>query len=112
MSQMSRSTALSRCPSCEEPLESGDLYCGACGYDLSVVPAPPADPPTLTMNGAVPRPDAEAASVDWPAAPAAGGPQTHAPVHLPTDIPGTDSGGSDLPLARGVRFDRPAEPDD
>ncbi|MFC3577627.1 PP2C family serine/threonine-protein phosphatase [Streptomyces yaanensis] len=116
MSQMPQPTALSRCPSCEEPLESGDRFCGACGYDLSVVPAPPPDTPTLTMNGAVPQPPSEVASVDWPAAPTPGGPGTHAPVHLPTDLQGTDSGGSELPAAsegsRGVRFDRPAEPDD
>ncbi|MGW1141481.1 zinc ribbon domain-containing protein, partial [Streptomyces zhihengii] len=23
------------CPGCEEPVESGDRFCGACGYDLS-----------------------------------------------------------------------------
>ncbi|POX44644.1 protein phosphatase 2C domain-containing protein [Streptomyces sp. Ru72] len=115
MSQMPRSTALSRCPSCEEPLESGDLYCGACGYDLSVVPAPPSDPPTLTMNGTVPRPSSQAPPVDWPAAPPAGGPRTPAPVHLPADLPGTDVGGAEppgTPAGKGVRFDRPAEPDD
>lgn len=129
MSQMSRPTALSRCPSCEEPLEPGDRYCGACGYDLSLVPDPPPDPPAPTVNSAVPRPDAQAAPVDWPAAPAAGGPQAHAPVHLPTDIAGpdcggpdcngTDCGGSEPPTAPTVRgvppgagFDRPAEPAD
>ncbi|MGW5605352.1 protein phosphatase 2C domain-containing protein [Streptomyces sp. NPDC003753] len=115
MSQMPRSTALSRCPSCEEPLESGDLYCGACGYDLSVVPAPPSDPPTLTMNGTVPRASSEAPPVDWPTAPPTGGPQAPAPVHLPTDLPGTDLGGAEPPgtsAGRGVRFDRPVEPDD
>ncbi|MGV9564305.1 PP2C family serine/threonine-protein phosphatase [Streptomyces sp. NPDC003480] len=119
MSQMPQPTALSRCPSCEEPLESGDRYCGACGYDLSVVPAPPPDTPTLTMNGTVPRPAPEAGAVDWPAAPAAAGAEAHAPVHLPTDLAGTDSGGSHLPAAapaqgasRSVRFDRPSEPDD
>ncbi|MEU6093492.1 PP2C family serine/threonine-protein phosphatase [Streptomyces sp. NPDC047079] len=119
MSQMPQPTALSRCPSCEEPLESGDRYCGACGYDLSAVPAPPSDTPTLTMNGMVPRPASESAPVDWPAASPPGGPDTHAPVHLPTDLPGTDSGGSHLPAAapaqsasKGVRFDRPSEPDD
>ncbi|MGI5139972.1 protein phosphatase 2C domain-containing protein [Streptomyces sp. CA-106110] len=119
MSQMPQPTALSRCPSCEEPLESGDRYCGACGYDLSVVPAPPADTPTLTMNSTAPHPRSEADSVDWPAAPPSGGPGVPAPVHLPTDIQGTDSGGSQLPAAstakdvsRGVRFDRPSEPDD
>ncbi|MCF1508926.1 PP2C family serine/threonine-protein phosphatase [Streptomyces glomeratus] len=119
MSQMPQPTALSRCPSCEEPLESGDRYCGACGYDLSVVPAPPSDTPTLTMNGMVPHPASEAVPVDWPAAPPPGGPDAPAPVHLPTDLPGTDSGGEHLPAAapaeggsRGVQFDRPSEPDD
>ncbi|MER6124904.1 PP2C family serine/threonine-protein phosphatase [Streptomyces sp. NPDC001795] len=120
MSQMPQPTALSRCPSCEEPLESGDRFCGACGYDLSVVPAPPSDTPTLTMNGAAPNlPPEAAASVDWPAAPAPGGPHTPAAVHLPTDIHGTDSGGSALPTtpavpgaSKGVRFDRPSEQDD
>ncbi|MGW2934071.1 protein phosphatase 2C domain-containing protein [Streptomyces sp. NPDC001156] len=119
MSQMPQPTALSRCPSCEEPLESGDRYCGACGYDLSVVPAPPPDTPTLTMNSTAPHPRSEADSVDWPAAPPSGGPGVPAPVHLPTDIQGTDSGGSQLPavstakdVSKGVRFDRPSEPDD
>ncbi|NKQ26292.1 zinc ribbon domain-containing protein, partial [Streptomyces galbus] len=50
MSQMPRQAALSKCPSCAEPLESGDRFCGACGYDLSAVPPPPPDHPTLAMN--------------------------------------------------------------
>ena len=106
MAQTPRLPALSRCPSCEEPLESGDRYCGACGYDLSAVPPPPADTPTLTMNGT--RPDA---GVDWPAPSTP--PDTavpSGPVHLPADVRGMDSGGATLPT--GVRFDRPAEPDD
>ncbi|MET8785977.1 PP2C family serine/threonine-protein phosphatase [Streptomyces sp. NPDC004589] len=119
MSQMPQSTALSRCPSCEEPLESGDRFCGACGYDLSVVPAPPPDTPTLTMNGMAPHPRSETAPVDWPTAPEAGGANTPAAVHLPSDIQGTDSGGSQLPttapakdVSKGVRFDRPSDADD
>ncbi|MFF7183958.1 PP2C family serine/threonine-protein phosphatase [Streptomyces sp. NPDC008222] len=119
MSQMPQPKALSRCPSCEEPLESGDRYCGACGYDLSVVPAPPSDTPTLTMNGRVPRPASAAAPVDWPSAPTAGGPEAPASVHLPTDLAGTDSADSHLPApapaqgaSRGVRLDRASEPDD
>ncbi|MGW7045967.1 PP2C family serine/threonine-protein phosphatase [Streptomyces avermitilis] len=119
MSQMPQPTALSRCPSCAEPLESGDRFCGACGYDLSAVPAPPQDTPTLTMNGATPRPPSEVASVDWPLAPEVDGSHAPAAVHLPTDLPGTDSGGSELPAGKpamsgstGVRFDRPDEPDD
>jgi serine/threonine protein phosphatase PrpC len=125
MSQMPQPTALSRCPSCEEPLEAGDRFCGACGFDLSAVPAPPADNPTITMNGTPPRPPA-APSVDWPVAPEVDTSDTPAPTHLSTDLHGTDSGGSELPHAvgasgperepgaepAGVRFDRPAEPDE
>ncbi|MGQ4389488.1 protein phosphatase 2C domain-containing protein [Streptomyces sp. SAS_270] len=126
MSQMPQPTALSRCPSCEEPLEAGDRFCGACGFDLSAVPAPPADSPTITMNGTAPRPPSAAPSVDWPVAPEVDSSDTPAPVHLPTDLRGTESGGSELPHAvgasgagqepvagpSGVRFDRPAEPDE
>ncbi|MEU9980250.1 PP2C family serine/threonine-protein phosphatase [Streptomyces sp. NPDC050856] len=56
---MSQMHQLSACPSCEEPLESGDLFCGACGYDLSVVPAPPEErpaPPAGSPPGGVARP--------------------------------------------------------
>ncbi|NEA50691.1 zinc ribbon domain-containing protein, partial [Streptomyces sp. SID10815] len=57
MSQMPQQAALSNCPSCAEPLESDDRFCGACGYDLSAAAAPSPDTPTLTMGrGAVPRP--------------------------------------------------------
>lgn len=93
---------MSTCPSCEEPLESGDRFCGACGYDLSAVPAPPDDLPTVTLStdGAAP---AQTPAVDWPSAPELDSSDTPAPVHLPTDLPGTDSGGSELPSA--VRFD-------
>ncbi|MEV6764135.1 PP2C family serine/threonine-protein phosphatase [Streptomyces sp. NPDC051105] len=128
MSQMPQQAAPAKCPSCAEPLESGDLFCGACGYDLSAVPAEPQDHPTLTMG---------ASGVDWPPPePDSSGPPS-AP-HLPTDLPGTDSGGKPLPgspphgspgspphgspvsppqgppvsPASGVRFDRPPEPDD
>ncbi|MEV5879319.1 protein phosphatase 2C domain-containing protein [Streptomyces sp. NPDC052101] len=138
MSQMPQQAALAKCPSCAEPVESGDLFCGACGYDLSVVPAPPQDHPTLTMTGSAgegpkgpawpaPEPDSAAAPPE---------------VHLPADLPGTDSGGAPLaghetggggesgapgssphghepgagepqrPAGSGVRFDRPAEPEE
>ncbi len=80
---------LSACPSCEEPLESGDLFCGACGYDLSAVPARPAGSP----NGSAPAADRPA---EWPAAPGTDSSDTPAPTHLPTDLPGTDSGGTEL----------------
>ncbi|MFE7105564.1 protein phosphatase 2C domain-containing protein [Streptomyces sp. NPDC057575] len=48
--QKPQETALSKCPGCEEPLEPGDLFCGACGYDLSVVPAVAQDHPTVAMT--------------------------------------------------------------
>ncbi|MCX4914763.1 PP2C family serine/threonine-protein phosphatase [Streptomyces sp. NBC_00687] len=132
MSQMPQPTALSRCPSCEEPLEAGDRFCGACGYDLSTAPAPPQDHPTIAINGAAAGapaaapaapaapPPPPAPSVDWPVAPEADTSDVPAPVHHAADIRGTDSGGSELPHPEhphgdhpsGVRFDRPPEPDE
>ncbi|MGW1166931.1 protein phosphatase 2C domain-containing protein [Streptomyces sp. NPDC002550] len=122
MSQMPQQAALPKCPSCAEPVEPGDLFCGACGYDLSVVPAPPQDHPTLTMTGS------PGDGVDWPAPEPDGSNSPQAP-HLPADLPGTDSGGAPLPehgagpdphghgsgpqpAGSGVRFDRPAELDE
>ncbi|MFI6723489.1 protein phosphatase 2C domain-containing protein [Streptomyces sp. R-74717] len=66
MSQKPQETALSKCPGCEEPLEPGDLFCGACGYDLSAVPEPPQDRPTIAM--AVPAENGAAAAARTPAA--------------------------------------------
>ncbi|MFE7426554.1 protein phosphatase 2C domain-containing protein [Streptomyces sp. NPDC057545] len=67
MSQKPQETALSKCPGCEEPAESGDRFCGACGYDLSAVPAPPRDRPTvaLTVPTAENRPDGAGGSGDF-----------------------------------------------
>ncbi|MET9729295.1 PP2C family serine/threonine-protein phosphatase [Streptomyces sp. NPDC006458] len=93
MSQMPQQASLSRCPSCAEPLESGDRFCGACGYDLSAVPEQPEDHPTLTMNGS---PAASAADPGWPSAAGPDSSDTPPGVHLPTDIRGTDSGGGPL----------------
>ncbi|MDQ1038598.1 serine/threonine protein phosphatase PrpC [Streptomyces sp. V3I8] len=111
---MSQMPQLAACPSCEEPLESGDRFCGACGYDLSAVPAPPDDHPTITMNGSSPRPPPAAAAVDWPVAPEPAGSDTPAAMVLPTDLEGRESGGSDGPGGHsgspGVRFDHPAAP--
>ncbi|WP_086561920.1 PP2C family serine/threonine-protein phosphatase [Streptomyces africanus] len=128
---MSQMPQLSACPSCEEPLESGDRFCGACGYDLSAVPVRPQDNPTITMNGSVPAqgaptggypepPSVPPTGAPWPAPgpDGAGGSQA---AHPPADLPGTDSGGSALPPdappplaappapAAGVRFDNPPQ---
>ncbi|MFG2605827.1 PP2C family serine/threonine-protein phosphatase [Streptomyces sp. NPDC048514] len=115
MSQMPQQTALPKCPSCAEPVEPGDLFCGACGYDLSVVPASSQDHPALTTTG----PAAPGEGTGWPAAEPPGSGGTPPAAHLPTDLPGTDSGGRPLqagepgePAAPGVRFDRPDEPDE
>lgn len=129
MSQMPKQAAVPKCPSCEEPLESGDRFCGACGYDLSAVPARPEDSPTIAVGGAAPPPPGD--GVDWPVARDSDGHGRPAPAHAATELPGTDSGGSPLPppppepsvappqppappepAASGVRFDRPREPEE
>ncbi|MEV7284030.1 PP2C family serine/threonine-protein phosphatase [Streptomyces sp. NPDC093252] len=92
--------AVSHCPSCAEPLESGDRFCGACGYDLSAVPLRPDEHPTLTLGAPAPPPPpgpppAPEEPPGWPAAaPGSSGSQA---THLPTDLRGTDSGGIPLP---------------
>ncbi|WP_206189711.1 PP2C family protein-serine/threonine phosphatase [Streptomyces griseoruber] len=109
MSQMPRQAALPTCPSCAEPLDAGDRYCGACGFDLSVVPRRTDDHPTLAMNGmaAPAAPAAPEALAAW-ATPAAA-PHTGAPT--PVRAPGVDADTS-VPPTAGVRFDRPAEPEE
>ncbi|MBV7668737.1 protein phosphatase 2C domain-containing protein [Streptomyces halstedii] len=122
MSQSHQRASLPGCPSCEEPLESGDRFCGACGYDLSAVPAPPADRPTVaitlpTPGAGTPAPGAGtpdtgtpapgtgtppggpsgAGAVQWPAASEVDSSDLPAPTHRPSDLPGTDSGGRPLP---------------
>ncbi|MEV3860779.1 protein phosphatase 2C domain-containing protein [Streptomyces sp. NPDC050095] len=105
---MSQTHQLAACPSCEEPLDESDRFCGACGYDLSSVPQVPDDQPTLTIAAPeAPGAAGEAESVEWPTAPELDSSDTPAPVHLPTDLEGTDSGGAELPTA--VRFDDPVE---
>lgn len=82
----------STCPSCEEPLETGDLFCGACGYDLSAVPTPPDDRPTIAVG----------TSVQWPTATGTDTAGIPAPVQLPGDVPGMDSTGWPLSAAGGT----------
>ncbi|MFF3338114.1 protein phosphatase 2C domain-containing protein [Streptomyces flavidovirens] len=50
MSQMRQLPAEPTCPGCEEPLERGDLFCGACGYDLSALSQAPVDHPTVAIT--------------------------------------------------------------
>ncbi|MFE9723566.1 PP2C family protein-serine/threonine phosphatase [Streptomyces sp. NPDC005794] len=114
MSQIHQQASLPGCPSCEEPLEQGDLFCGACGYDLSVVPASPGDRPTVAITvpaQGVPVP-AAARPVEWPPASGTDSSDLPAPTHRPADLPGVDSGGKPLPTAdrTAVRFDEPDAP--
>ena len=83
------------------------------------------------MNGRLPS-AADGSDVPWPVAPEPAG-SSAAPVLVPTDLQGTDSGGRELPTAApesteptaplpptgspvspasGVRFDRPPEPEE
>ncbi|AWE54564.1 serine/threonine protein phosphatase [Streptomyces nigra] len=127
---MSQMPQLSACPSCAWPLDSGDRFCGACGYDLSAVPARPDDHPTITLNGSAagghdlppgtpPPPPVPPPGVPAPAAPApppfpaqAGESDPATPrtptvpdgVPVPTESP--EAGSS------GVRLDRPDRPDE
>lgn len=94
MSQSHQQPALPKCPGCEEPLDAGDLFCGACGYDLSAVPARPDDRPTVAIT--VPPAAPADGSVRWPAAAETDSSDVPAPVHHPADLPGTDSGGRPL----------------
>ncbi|GGL69989.1 hypothetical protein GCM10010129_11890 [Streptomyces fumigatiscleroticus] len=136
---MSQMPQLSACPSCEEPLESGDRFCGACGYDLSAVPARPEDSPTIAMNGSVSAPGATSGGYPHPPARPAGAVRPGAPgpdgaplppQASPPDVPAGRAGGLPVPpvppappapappvgspvsSASGVRFDRPQEPEE
>ncbi|GAA3381235.1 hypothetical protein GCM10017750_42400 [Streptomyces racemochromogenes] len=79
----------SGCPSCAEPLEEGDRFCGVCGYALSAAP-PDADPtPTLPVTptaGATGRAGHEPPSAPPPApapAPPAAAPAPPVPAAAP-----------------------------
>ncbi|MFF9910333.1 PP2C family serine/threonine-protein phosphatase [Streptomyces sp. NPDC013457] len=89
---------ISACPGCAEPLESGDRFCGACGHDLAAVPAaaPEPDRPTVAIG----------TPVNWPEPPPREPGSLSTATQHPGDLPGTDSGGRDLPTP-AVRMDGP-----
>ncbi|WP_309049761.1 protein phosphatase 2C domain-containing protein [Streptomyces sp.] len=89
------------CPGCAEPLDSGDRYCGACGHDLSALPVagPEPDRPTVAIG----------TPVVWPDAPPRDAGSLSTATQHPGDLPGTDSGGRDLPTL-AVRTDGVPEP--
>ncbi|WP_051765189.1 PP2C family serine/threonine-protein phosphatase [Streptomyces sp. NRRL F-5135] len=108
MSQMPDPAGRPVCPECAEPLESGDLFCGACGHDLADLwsASPPAgDRPTLVMN------HTPAAAVQWPSAPGTerGTDRSDAPGRAchAEELPVLESDGSRLPPHTGD-FELPA----
>ncbi|MFF8843005.1 protein phosphatase 2C domain-containing protein [Streptomyces sp. NPDC015127] len=100
MAQMHQPADDTACPSCEEPVEPGDRFCGVCGYDLSAVPASPPDRPTLAIGS----------PVEWPAATGTDTSGMSPPTQQAGDLPGTDSDGGELP-GPGVRYDTPPSGD-
>lgn len=103
MSQNHQETALSRCPGCAEPLEPGDLFCGACGYDLSAVPEPPQDHPTIAITTPAGR---TAPGAGFGPAPGAAEP---GPGRVPGSAPGAEHSAPPPPAAAPeVGFDGPA----
>ncbi|MCX5226255.1 PP2C family serine/threonine-protein phosphatase [Streptomyces sp. NPDC006553] len=95
------SHGLTVCPDCAEPLESGDRFCGACGYDLTAVPVAGVEPDRPTVAIGTP--------VAWPDAPPRDPGSLSTATQHPGDLPGTDSGGRDLPTM-AVRTDGPVPP--
>ncbi|WP_435970006.1 PP2C family serine/threonine-protein phosphatase [Streptomyces sp. Qhu_M48] len=95
------SHGLIACPDCAEPLESGDRFCGACGHDLTAVPVAGIEPdrPTVAIGS----------PVAWPDAPPRDPGSLSTATQHPGDLPGTDSGGRDLPTMP-VRTDGPVPP--
>ncbi|MDX2558907.1 protein phosphatase 2C domain-containing protein [Streptomyces sp. TX20-6-3] len=95
------SHGLTVCPDCAEPLESGDRFCGACGHDLTAVPVAGVEPDRPTVAIGTP--------VAWPDAPPRDPGSLSTATQHPGDLPGTDSGGRDLPTMP-VRTDGPVPP--
>ncbi|MGR3937961.1 PP2C family protein-serine/threonine phosphatase [Streptomyces sp. BRA346] len=93
MSQMPQLPQLSACPTCAEPLEAGDNYCGGCGADLSAaVPSARQEPEDYRLAAPAPPPVADprtAAALDAPSPPGPAAPG--APPTTPAGPPvGTD----------------------
>ncbi|MFI0817996.1 PP2C family protein-serine/threonine phosphatase [Streptomyces sp. NPDC021098] len=121
MSQMPQLPQLSACPTCAEPLEAGDNYCGGCGADLSAAvpsarqepqdyplaapePAPVADPRTAAALDAPPPPGpaAPGAQLTTPAGePAGAHPQTQTHTSTRTAASAGTGTGADPRLSGG-----------
>ncbi|MFF2776909.1 PP2C family protein-serine/threonine phosphatase [Streptomyces sp. NPDC058052] len=108
------SHGLAACPNpeCAEPVDARDRYCGACGYDLSA---------TVELPAGQDRPTMPIAAPVWPEAPPRDPGSLSTATQHPGELPGTDSGGRDLPTvpvavppaapgAAPVRTDGPVPP--
>lgn len=84
-------TGPSRCPSCDEPLEPGDNFCGVCGADpLAAAPTPPTeeDPIDALPGGGRGRSYAP---------PPAGSPYSPPPPAAETRLPETEASAAPAP---------------
>lgn len=91
---------LSGCPSCAEPLEEGDRFCGVCGYAVSAPPpSPSVDRPTVPV-AQMPGAGSRAAAGEVPGGRGFAGPGAAAPSSTPTG-PTAASTGSTSALAGG-----------
>lgn len=125
MAQKPQLAAWSTCPSCEEPLDAGDLFCGACGYHLVEAPQghDQQDHPTIAMSAAGrarsaepavpagPPPAAAAGGVEWPPVSQPDGSGAPARAQVPDELPGVDSGGDPLPAHPEPAHPEPGHPE-
>ncbi|MFJ6481930.1 protein phosphatase 2C domain-containing protein [Streptomyces sp. NPDC091682] len=110
---------LSGCPSCAEPLEEGDRFCGVCGYAVSAPPPAAVDHPTIPIPPAPPAPPAPSAPPARPAAAGAaaggyGSPAPGVPHAAAEPAPGWGSVAAAAPTLvgdPGAWITTPAEPE-
>ncbi|MHC6628243.1 PP2C family serine/threonine-protein phosphatase [Streptomyces globosus] len=88
----------SGCPSCAEPLEEGDRFCGYCGSPVCAFPPPlPADDPTLALPALAPAAARAAGSPGRPPAPpwpTGGAPAWDAAGSGPQEAPAAQDAGA------------------
>ncbi|MFF5704220.1 protein phosphatase 2C domain-containing protein [Streptomyces sp. NPDC012794] len=90
----------SGCPSCAEPLEEGDRFCGVCGYALSA--APPATDPTPTLPVTPTRGAADRAGSEPPASGPAEAPAAAAPERSDAGVPTAPGAAEPAPVPAGA----------
>ncbi|MFJ5551429.1 protein phosphatase 2C domain-containing protein [Streptomyces sp. NPDC093225] len=104
---MSRMPWLSGCPSCAEPLEEGDRFCGRCGYSLVGGP----DRPTIPLRSAGAHPAGPAPAGAAPV-PSGGGFPAGAASYAPPAPPAPRAGPSRPDAGAAGRPAAPLAPPD